>query len=102
MKVLTTIFLLIATLSSSAQFYYRDIVVNRQTNEKRNLYKDQKVKSARLTSTEGNGEPTPGFNCSQSVSADFSRIQTSTASGGSVPTSLTAFYNDKGLLYKAV
>jgi YD repeat-containing protein len=102
MKALTTILLLIIALSTTGQYYYKDIIVTRQTNEKRNLYKSQGVKLIKLSSTEANGEPTPDFDCRQVISNDFSEIRTTTLTNASVPTSLTAFYDNKGLLRKTI
>ena len=59
MRALTTILLLIIAFSSMGQYYYKDVIVTRQTNAKRNLYQSQKVKSVKLSSTESNGDLTP-------------------------------------------
>jgi len=102
MRLMTTILLLNIAFSSMGQYYYKDIIVTRQTSAKRNLYQNQKVKSVKLTSVEGNGEPTPGFDCRQTISNDFSEIKTTTLTNTSVPTSLTAFFDSYGFLRKTI
>jgi hypothetical protein len=102
MRLPSTILLLIIAFSSSGQYYYKDIIVTRQTNEKRNLYKSQRVKSVMVSSVEATGEPTPGFDCRQFVSNDFTEIRTTTVTNTSQPTSLSAFYDGKGLLRKTI
>src|ERR1700745_1950851 len=85
-----------------AQYYYRDLVVPRQTMQKWSAYKNNKVRSVRLSSFEGSGKSTPGFDCNQVVSEDYSAIITFTKSSLSAATTLTAYYDTKGLLRKTV
>jgi YD repeat-containing protein len=85
-----------------AQYYYRDLVVPRQTMQKWSAYKNNKVRGVRLSSFEGSGKSTPGFDCNQVVSEDYSSIITFTKSSLSAATTLTAYYDTKGLLRKTV
>ena len=64
MKAMIAIFLFLASsISALAQYYYRDIIVPRQTMQKWAAYKENKVKNVRLSSFEGSGKATPGFDC---------------------------------------
>ncbi len=94
--------LIIIGSSASAQFYYKDILITRQTIEKWKSYKENSVRSVKLTSYEGNGKPTEGFSAEQTVAKDYSEIVTSTQSAESPPTHLIGFYDPNGLLIKTV
>ena len=103
MKAMIAIFLFLASsISALAQYYYRDIIVPRQTMQKWAAYKENKVKNVRLSSFEGSGKATPGFDCNQVVSDDYSAITTFTQSSLTAPTSLTAFYDNRGFLRKTI
>ena len=103
MKELTGfLFMLAFTLTASGQYYYKDIIVTRQTNEKWSLYKSGKVRSVKLLSLDPTGQPAAGFDCKQSVSNNFTEIRTTTVSNMTTASSLTAFYDSKGLLKKTI
>ncbi len=103
MKGLTGIlFLMVFILPTRAQYYYRDIIVTKQTMQKWSLFKDNKVKRVNLSSFERTGEPTPGFDCNQVVSEDYLVINTYTQTNMSNPTSLIAYYDNKGFLRKTL
>jgi len=102
MKGLIGILLLFMCSDSMAQFYYKDILANRQTSDKWKMYKDNKISSVKLISYEPNGTPTEGFDCNQTVAADFSTIDTYTRSNASTVSNLVAYYDDKGLLTKTI
>ncbi|HEV3250886.1 MAG TPA: RHS repeat domain-containing protein [Puia sp.] len=94
--------LLIIGSSAEGQFYYKDILVTKQSMENWRNYKENSVRSVKLTSYESNGKPTEGFSAEQSVAKDFSQIVTSTRSSESAPTNLTSFYDANGQLIKTV
>ena len=73
-----------------------------QTAGRWKLYKENKVKSVRLSSFEGDGKPTDGFGCDQEVAADLSRITTHTRSSGTTESWLLAYYSPGGLPVKTV
>jgi len=94
-------FLLLA-LNLNAQYYYKDILVTRETTERWKAFRQNKVKAVKLTSFEDNGQVTEGFACTQSVTKDFSEIDTYTLAPSSVPSHLFAFYDQHGFLVKTV
>jgi len=89
-------------LSARSQYYYKDILVNRQTQENWKSYFSNKVSKVTILSTERNGEPTPGFVCNQTISSDFHSILTFTQSADVQPSSLLAFYDANGRILKTV
>jgi len=92
----------LTALSGSAQYYYKDILVNRQTQDTWKSYFANKVGKVTILSTEQNGEPTAGFDCSQTVSADFRSIFTFTRSADVQPSVLQAFYDQNGRVLKTI
>jgi YD repeat-containing protein len=93
---------MLASLSGRAQYFYKDIVLTRQTQDTRKIYSDNKVKKVTILSTERNGEATPGFICTQRIAPDYHSIETFTKSADVTSSSLQAFYDAKGRLLKTV
>lgn len=97
MKLFTGFLLLILFCQAGqAQFYYKDIVVTRQTTERWKLYKSARVRSVQLSSFESDGQPSDGFEGDQEVSGDFSLISTHTKSSRSADSRLMAWYSADG------
>lgn len=86
----------------TAQFYYKDVVVNRQTTERWKHFKDNKVKTVRLSSFEGDGQPSEGFECSQEITDGYSLITTHTKSNRNPESTLMAWYSPEGLPTKTL
>ena len=102
MKGLTGLLFLLLIKTVSAQYYYKDIIVTRQTIEKWKDYKKNQVTSVELNSFESNGQPTEGFECRQTIASDFTSIDTYTHSTVSMESNLIAYYDEKGLLKKTI
>jgi len=102
MKGLIGLLLVLLTNNIRAQYYYKDILLTRQTNENWKVFKENRISSVKLISLENNGAPTEGFECRQTVAGDFSAIETYTRSNSSTVSNLVAFYDPKGLLTKTV
>ncbi|MDP4128665.1 MAG: hypothetical protein Q8918_07620 [Bacteroidota bacterium] len=90
------------SLSGSSQYYYKDILLPEQTRSIWKSYVSNKVKKVNIASTERNGEPTPGFECSQTVSPDFRSITTFTQSADVQSSVLQTFYDASGRMIKTV
>ena len=98
MKLLTgCFFLILFSQTTLAQFYYKDIVVTRQTRDRWKLYKTNKVRSVKLSSFESDGQPSEGFEGDQEISGDFSLVTTHTRSNRSADSRLMAWYSPDGL-----
>jgi hypothetical protein len=98
MKLIAGLFvLLLLSHPGQAQFYYKDIVVTKQTADRWKLYRANKVRSVRLSSFENDGQPSEGFEGEQEVSSDLSLISTHTKSSRSADSRLMAWYAPDGL-----
>ena len=84
------------------QYYYKDIIIPRQTTEKWKAYKENKVSSVIINSFEGNGQPTEGFTGKLTIARDFSQISTYTRSDENQASTLLARYDSKGMLTSTI
>lgn len=84
----------------NAQYYYKDLVVTRQTTAQWKLFKDNKVRSVRLISYERDGSPSEGFQCDQELARDLSLITTHAKSTGTPESWIFADYSPAGLPIK--
>ena len=80
-----------------AQYYYKDVVSTRENAAQWQTYKDNHVRSVKLSSFEGDGQPTEGFQGDQQVAADFSSITTHSKSSGTPESWIIATYSPQGL-----
>lgn len=106
-KLFTGFSLLIVLLiafsqTCSSQYYYKDLVLSKQTANQWKLYRDNKVKAVTLGSFEGDGRPTEGFQAEQEVAGDFSRISTYTKSSGTTESRLIVYYSPSGAPVRTV
>ncbi len=98
---ITILLLTVFTAASQAQYYYKDIVSNKQVISEKQGLKEQKVRSILVHSFEGNGDDSPGFFCEKKISKDFRRIETYTKSNITGKSLQTAYYNDKDQLIQS-
>jgi YD repeat-containing protein len=97
MKSFTSfLFLILLTGVCTAQYYYKDLLVTRQTTAQWKLYQVNKVKTVTLNSFEGDGQPSEGFSGDQQVASDYSGITTHTHAPGSPESWLIASYAAAG------
>jgi hypothetical protein len=101
MKILAGFLSLIAlTQVCNAQYYYKDVLSTRENAAQWQTYKDNHVRSVKLSSFEGDGQPTEGFQGDQEVAANFSSITTHSKSSGTPESWIIATYSPRGLTLK--
>ncbi len=88
--------------STWAQYLYKDIISTKQNMDKWRLFKKNHVKQVQLSSFDGAGQPTEGFEVRQEVAEDYSSITTYTHSNMAAPSSLIAYYDGHGRLIKTL
>ncbi len=97
--------LLLAILSGSittnAQYYYKDIISTRQINQTFRVYASSKVKAVKLNTFNGSTLITEGFTCEQKVSYQPNKLVTFTKTSDDGENWLTSFYNAQGLIVKS-
>jgi YD repeat-containing protein len=103
MKILYGLLLLLGTgFPGFAQYYYNDILGTRQSIDKWKSYQAAKVRSVAVSSFEGDGRPTDGFEGRQVIDRDSMKITTFTKTNLSQPEALVSYYNAQGQLVKTV
>jgi len=98
---ITILLLTVFAATSQAQYYYKDIVSNKQVIAEKQSLKEQKVRNILVHSFEGNGDDSPGFFCEKKISKDYRRIETFTKSNITGKSLQTAYYNDKEQLIQS-
>lgn len=84
--------------SSQAQYYYKDIISNKQLLADMASYKLNKVKTINIKSFEDDGSASEGFFCQKKFSKDYSKSTLFTRSQISGSSLLTSTFNDIGKL----
>ncbi len=88
----------VSVCSASAQFYYRDILSNKQLLNEMAVYKENKVHTIKIRSIEEDGSESEGFFCERRISKDYKKVELFTRSSGSGSSLFTSYFNEKGLL----
>lgn len=101
-KSIVSAIILFFFLPSQAQYYYRDIILTAQSATQQQLYKKNQVISVQLHSYEADNSPSENFECKVVPNSSFTQTRTYTNAASTGISSLTAFYNFNGKLYKSV
>ena len=91
-------FLSVAIFSVQAQYYYRDIISNRQLLAEMAQYRENKVRLIKIRSFEDDGTESDGFFCEKKISRNYRKTELFTRSNISGISLLTSLFNDKGQL----
>ena len=94
-------FVLILTLSSSSlwsQFYYNDLLANRQTNQRYQQLLEKGIKKVTITSYDGNTPESAGFTAEQTLDPKKGLLVTRTQTSQTGDTRIESRYNEKGWL----
>jgi hypothetical protein len=94
-------FILILTLSSTplwSQFYYNDLLANRQTNQRYQQLLEKGIKKVTITSYDGNTPESAGFTGEQTLDPKKGLLVTRTQTSQTGDTRIEARYNEKGWL----
>ena len=81
-----------------AQFYYKDLVSNRQLVAEMALLKEQKIRSIKVNSFEDDGSPSDGFICEKKISRNYKTVEMFTRSNSTAPSEFISTFNSRGLL----
>ncbi len=83
-----------------SQYYYKDILMNKQLSNELNIYKEEKINQIGITSLESDGMPSEGFFCKKEINKDYTKVEIITQTSTSYKTILTSSFNKQGLLLK--
>jgi YD repeat-containing protein len=85
-----------------AQYYYNDIVNNKQVLAELATLKEKKINGVKVFSLEATGEETEGFTCQKKINRDFTEMEIYTETNESYPNTFISYFNKTGLLKQTV
>lgn len=99
-------FIILMTLAlgtaAKAQYYYDDIVNNRQVRAELALLKEKKIKGVKVISLESNGTESEGFVCQKKINRDYTEVELYTETAESYPNTFISWFDKAGLLQRTV
>ncbi|MBK8521341.1 MAG: hypothetical protein IPL54_10850 [Chitinophagaceae bacterium] len=100
----TIIFLITFTTSSNlcAQYYYNDIINNKQVLAELAMLKEKKINGVKVTSLEATGEEIEGFTCQKKINRDFTEVEIYTSTNETYPNTFISYFTKTGLLQRTV
>lgn len=92
------------TISSNlyAQYYYNDIVNNKQVLAELAGLKAKKINGVKVISLEATGEETQGFTCQKKINRDYTEVEIYTETNESYPNTFTSYFTKTGLLVRTI
>lgn len=102
MKSIFILSLLFISINSKAQYYYKDILGTRETNDLLKTYKDNKIVSVDILSTDAGGQKSENFLLNQRLDYNTGLLKTISKSGNAEESVLITFFNNKGQVIKSV
>jgi antitoxin component YwqK of YwqJK toxin-antitoxin module len=85
-----------------AQLYYKDIMGTRETNRLMKIYRANRVSSVLLQASDPDGTRTEGFNVSQRMTDNYSKLVTVTGSGTETGSVLTSMLDEQGRVKETI
>ena len=86
---------------AKAQYYYKDLLSNKQAQQEKEVLKEQKIRTIAVHSFEGDKTPSEGFFCEKKINKNYRRIETFTRAYTTGKSLLTSVYNDNGQLLQS-
>jgi len=94
--------LLAVSSTGNAQYYYNDIVNNKQVLAELAVLKEKKIKGVKVTSLESTGEESEGFTCQKKINRDYTEVEIYTETNESYPNTFISYFTKQGLLQRTV
>jgi YD repeat-containing protein len=91
-----------ASVNLHAQYYYNDIVNNKQVLAELATLKAKKINGVKVISLESTGEESEGFTCQKKINRDFTEVEIYTETNESYPNTFISYFTRAGLLQRTV
>ncbi len=88
--------------SANAQYYYNDIVLNKQLVSEMAVLKGQKIREMKVTSLEKDGTESEGFVCHKKFNRDYTKVELYTETKDSYASLFTSYFDKNGLLDRTI
>lgn len=99
---LISLFIITGSLNLNAQYYYNDIVNNKQVLAELATLKEKKINGVKVISLEPTGEETEGFTCQKKINRNFTEVEIYTSTDESYPNTFISYFTKTGLLQRTV
>lgn len=97
------LFVLMTTgFTVSAQYYYTDVINNKQALAELAVLKQKNIRGVKVTSLEATGEETEGFICQKKINRDYTEVEIYTETNESYPNTFISYFNNAGQLQRTV
>src|SRR3712207_5297005 len=96
MKILIFAVALFITLTSSAQYYYKDVIGTKESADLISNYRNNKVRRVVVNSYDGNNVRIDNFAVQQEFSPATRSLKTNTASDAGTQSVLTSYIDENG------
>jgi hypothetical protein len=100
--VLTATLLVAGVFTANAQYYYKDILSNKQLIAEMAQLKEQKISVVSLKSFEDDGRPSEGFFCQKKINRNYTTVEALSKSNVTGASVFYSNFNAKGLLLQTV
>lgn len=97
-----TLLILSVSANLHAQYYYNDVVNNKQVLAELALLKQKKINGVKVISLEATGEETEGFTCQKKINRDFTEVEIYTETNESYPNTFISYFTKTGLLQRTI
>ena len=97
-KIPLLLFTLSVTATVNAQYYYKDIISNKQLIADMKAYRENKVRTITLKSFEDNGSESAGFFCEKKLSRDYRKVELFTRAEIAAASLFTSVFDTDGML----
>lgn len=101
-SIIVILWALAVSSTLHAQYYYNDIINNKQVLAELAILKEKKVKGVKVISLESTGEESEGFTCQKKINRDFTEVEIYTETNETYPNTLISYFTKAGLLQKTV
>ena len=98
--LLIALYSIFLTQSITAQYYYKELLSNKQLIADRKTFKELNTRTILIHSLEADGEPSKDFFCEKKINNNFTRIETHSKSNMNGESLLTTYFTTDGLVSK--
>lgn len=88
---------IMTAFSVQGQYYYNDIVLNKELLNEMARLKEQRIRTVNVMSLEG-GIPTEGFYCQKKINKNYTEVELKTSTSTSYPNVFISYFSPEGLL----
>jgi hypothetical protein len=100
--VLIVIAAMLVVKAGYAQYYYKDVIINKELGAEMARLKEQKMRTVNVISLEDNGVQSEGFFCQKKINKNYTEVEINTRTSTSYPDVFTSSFSKEGLLLQSV